>query len=39
MLASAIVRMAWYQAMPSATRPDASKYVGMLWAIPIQSAM
>src|SRR5256884_9669394 len=27
MFASAMVRMAWYQAMPSATRPDASKEV------------
>ena len=39
MFASAIVRIAWYQAMPRATRPDASRYVGMLCAIPIHSAM
>ena len=39
MFASAIVRIAWYQAIPRATSPDANKYVGMLCAIPIQSAM
>ena len=38
MLAIMIVRIAWYQAMPRATRPAASVHVATLWAMPIQSA-
>ena len=39
MLAIMIVRIAWYQAMPSATRPAASVQVATLWAMPIHRAM
>ena len=38
MFASMIVMMAWYQAMPSATRPAASVQVATLWAMPTHRA-
>lgn len=38
MLAKEIVSSAWIQFMPSAMSPEASKYVGMLCAIPIHRA-
>ena len=39
MLAIMIVKIAWYQAMPRATRPAASVHVATLWAMPIHNAM
>ncbi len=37
-LPSAMVTSAWLQLMPLSIRPDASMYVGMQWAMLIQSA-
>ncbi len=37
-LARKIVKIAWYQAIPRAMRPEASSHVGMLMAMPTQRA-
>lgn len=38
-LATAMVKTACFQSMPSATRPEASVQEGMLWAMPTHSAV